>query len=425
MRVVPGDRQIDRGDQVLAGAVVVHAIADGQALRALGDQRHDRPGGRRLRLARPAEGREQDAVDRRRLVGAGVPTVSPAAPPGACQHAMCRHRAHARIVHLTHVPTGLSRPRGRQAIEQNRATTRQFRSNARAGRLVTRWRHELQRTHRRSPRRRRRCSSRAAPPATASRPHATSMRGWNVVATMRTPREDVLPRVRSPSGARARRDQARIHRGRGRGERADRRARQQCGHRRHRRLRGHADRHGARDLRDQHLRRDGDDPGRAAPVPRAALGRRGQRDLQRDPGPMPLVAVYAASKTAIEGFTASLALELEDFDVRRQAGRARLWADDELHEQRADAHGRADPRALRRLRRTRHGRLRAAAAVTHESDVAEAIWRARRTTTRASCASPPARTPSHSPNTAEAPARSVDVQAHVEVTRAVRVGRSS
>ena len=32
--------------------------------------------------------------------------------------------------------------------------------------------------------------------------------------------------------------------------------------------------------------------------------------------PFPLVAVYTASKTAIEGFTASLALELEDFGVR-------------------------------------------------------------------------------------------------------------
>jgi NAD(P)-dependent dehydrogenase (short-subunit alcohol dehydrogenase family) len=32
--------------------------------------------------------------------------------------------------------------------------------------------------------------------------------------------------------------------------------------------------------------------------------------------PMPLVAVYTASKTAIEGFTASLAIELEAFDVR-------------------------------------------------------------------------------------------------------------
>ncbi len=32
--------------------------------------------------------------------------------------------------------------------------------------------------------------------------------------------------------------------------------------------------------------------------------------------PMPLVAVYTASKTAIEGFTASLAFELEAFDVQ-------------------------------------------------------------------------------------------------------------
>ena len=32
--------------------------------------------------------------------------------------------------------------------------------------------------------------------------------------------------------------------------------------------------------------------------------------------PFPLVAVYTASKTAIEGFTASLALELREFDVR-------------------------------------------------------------------------------------------------------------
>jgi NAD(P)-dependent dehydrogenase (short-subunit alcohol dehydrogenase family) len=31
---------------------------------------------------------------------------------------------------------------------------------------------------------------------------------------------------------------------------------------------------------------------------------------------MPVVAVSTASKTAIDGFTASLALELEDFNVR-------------------------------------------------------------------------------------------------------------
>ena len=36
--------------------------------------------------------------------------------------------------------------------------------------------------------------------------------------------------------------------------------------------------------------------------------------------PMPLTAVYTASKMAIEGFTASLALELEAFNVRVKAG---------------------------------------------------------------------------------------------------------
>ena len=62
----------------------------------------------------------------------------------------------------------------------------------------------------------------------------------------------------------ARRDEAREHRGRARGEWAHRRARQQRRHRALRRLRGHADGHGARGVRDQHLRRDGDDAGGAA-----------------------------------------------------------------------------------------------------------------------------------------------------------------
>ena len=49
--------------------------------------------------------------------------------------------------------------------------------------------------------------------------------------------------------------------------------------------------------------------------------------------PMPLVAVYTASKMAIEGFTASLAFELEAFNVQRQAGRAGLRPDHALYEQ--------------------------------------------------------------------------------------------
>ena len=92
--------------------------------------------------------------------------------------------------------------------------------------------------------------------------------------------------------------------------------------------------------------------------------------------PMPLVAVYTASKTAIEGFSASLALELEDFDVSVKlvepgygpttrftsngAGRIAGLA--------SDAYA---PFAQRVLADFEHP-----AAVTNESDVAEAVWRA-------------------------------------------------
>jgi hypothetical protein len=43
LRVVAGDGQVDGGDQVLASSVLVDAVADGQAFRALGDQREHRP----------------------------------------------------------------------------------------------------------------------------------------------------------------------------------------------------------------------------------------------------------------------------------------------------------------------------------------------------------------------------------------------
>ena len=59
--------------------------------------------------------------------------------------------------------------------------------------------------------------------------------GWNVVATMRTPRERSAPVGTAPRAA-ARRDEAREHRSRARGKRAHRRARQQRGHRALRRL---------------------------------------------------------------------------------------------------------------------------------------------------------------------------------------------
>src|ERR671918_351444 len=77
--------------------------------------------------------------------------------------------------------------------------------------------------------------------------------GWNVIATMRTPREGILPRsdrmrvltldVTKP-------------------ERID------------------ADVDGARGVRDQHLRRHGDDAGRAAPNACAEVGGGGERDIK-------------------------------------------------------------------------------------------------------------------------------------------------
>ena len=62
--------------------------------------------------------------------------------------------------------------------------------------------------------------------------------------------------------------------------------------------------------------------------------------------PMPLVAVYTASKMAIEGFSASLAFELARLRCARQAGRARVRSRYALHAERCAAHGRVDSRSL-------------------------------------------------------------------------------
>jgi NAD(P)-dependent dehydrogenase (short-subunit alcohol dehydrogenase family) len=93
--------------------------------------------------------------------------------------------------------------------------------------------------------------------------------------------------------------------------------------------------------------------------------------------PMPLVAVYTASKVAIEGFTASLAHELEAFDVRvklvqpgygpstRFTSNSGSRMDGLLPEAYA-------PLAQRVFASLRQGSL----ALTTEFDVAEVVWRA-------------------------------------------------
>jgi short-subunit dehydrogenase len=96
---------------------------------------------------------------------------------------------------------------------------------------------------------------------------------------------------------------------------------------------------------------------------------------------MPLVAVYTASKTAIEGFTASLALELEAFDVR-----VKLVEPGYAPTTQFTSNGQARmeglipapyaPFAERVL-----GAFETTTAFTRESDVAEAVWRAAHDTT--------------------------------------------
>jgi NAD(P)-dependent dehydrogenase (short-subunit alcohol dehydrogenase family) len=91
---------------------------------------------------------------------------------------------------------------------------------------------------------------------------------------------------------------------------------------------------------------------------------------------MPLVAVYTASKMAIEGFTASLALELQAFDVRvklvepgycpntRFTSNTRFRLDEMI------------PEAYAAFARGVFAAFGQPAAVTTPSDVAEGVWRA-------------------------------------------------
>ena len=93
--------------------------------------------------------------------------------------------------------------------------------------------------------------------------------------------------------------------------------------------------------------------------------------------PMPMVAVYTASKMAIEGFTASLAFELEAFDVRVKLvepgyGPTTRFASNTGPRMAGLIPGAYAPFAQRILASIAQG----SSAATTESDVAEAVWRA-------------------------------------------------
>ncbi|NVZ28529.1 SDR family oxidoreductase [Pseudomonas gingeri] len=97
--------------------------------------------------------------------------------------------------------------------------------------------------------------------------------------------------------------------------------------------------------------------------------------------PMPLVAVYTASKMAIEGFTASLAHELEAFDVA-----VKLVEPGYAPTTRFTSNGSARmdgliPPAYAPFAQAVFASLDQSSARTTELDVAEAVWRAATDTT--------------------------------------------
>jgi NAD(P)-dependent dehydrogenase (short-subunit alcohol dehydrogenase family) len=91
--------------------------------------------------------------------------------------------------------------------------------------------------------------------------------------------------------------------------------------------------------------------------------------------PMPLVAAYTASKTAIEGFTASLALELEAFNVRARLVEPGYGPTTRFTSNTGPRLEGLVPEAYAAFAERIFASL-AQAAVTTESDVAEAVWRA-------------------------------------------------
>ena len=93
--------------------------------------------------------------------------------------------------------------------------------------------------------------------------------------------------------------------------------------------------------------------------------------------PMPLVAVYTASKTAIEGFTASLALELDAFNVRAKLVEPGYGPTTRFTANSGTRLAGLIPEVYAPLAQRTFAALgQGQTAVTTESDVAEAVWRA-------------------------------------------------
>ena len=90
--------------------------------------------------------------------------------------------------------------------------------------------------------------------------------------------------------------------------------------------------------------------------------------------PMPLVAVYTASKTAIEGFTASLAHELEAFGVRVKLVEPGYGPNTRFAENTGSRMEGLIPEAYAPFAQSVMGAIKHRDAVTTGSDVAAAVW---------------------------------------------------
>jgi NAD(P)-dependent dehydrogenase (short-subunit alcohol dehydrogenase family) len=92
--------------------------------------------------------------------------------------------------------------------------------------------------------------------------------------------------------------------------------------------------------------------------------------------PFPLVAGYTASKTAIEGFTGSLALELADFGVRVKLVEPGYGPGTRFASNGAQRMQGLLPEAYSSLAQSIFATLGKASAVTTEEAVAEVVWQA-------------------------------------------------
>ena len=92
--------------------------------------------------------------------------------------------------------------------------------------------------------------------------------------------------------------------------------------------------------------------------------------------PMPLVAVYTASKTAITGFTESLALELADFNVRVKLVEPGYGPSTRFTENVGSRMQGLLPEAYAPFAERIFAAFAKPAAVTQASDVAEVVWQA-------------------------------------------------